>query len=140
MSYLLDTNVVSELRKPHCDANVRNWASAVDDSSLHLPVIVIGELRAGVERLRRRDPVQASRFDAWLVAALSDFGSRILPVDRAVADRWGLIDGTLGPLPTPDALIAATALTYGLAVVTRNVRDFERTGVTVVNPWSDPVS
>ncbi len=136
MSYLLDTNVVSELRRPRCDVNVRRWVASVDDSSLHISVIVIGELRAGVELLRRRDPIQAEGFDDWLAKVLTDFGSRVLPVDRAIADRWGVIDGTLGPLPTSDALIAATALTHDLTVATRNVRDFERTGVPVVNPWS----
>lgn len=138
MSFLLDTNVVSELRRPRCDANVRRWVAGTDNSQLHVSVVVIGELRAGVELLRRHDPAQAERLDGWLAEALTDFGPRILPVDREVADRWGLIDGTRGPLPTADALIAATALTHHLTVATRNVRDFERCGVPVVDPWSDP--
>ncbi|MGQ0464347.1 MAG: type II toxin-antitoxin system VapC family toxin [Sporichthyaceae bacterium] len=138
MSFLLDTNVVSELRKPRCDENVRRWIAGADRNGLYTSVIVGGELRTGVERLRWHDPVQADRLDRWLVEVLDGFGPRVLQIDEEVADRWGRLNGTLGPFSHTDGLIAATAAVHGLTVVTRNVAHFERTGVPVVDPWLGP--
>lgn len=134
MTYLLDTNVLSELRKPLPDPRVRNWFDQVSGEQLYLSVLVIGEIRSGVERLRRRDLAQAARFDQWLTGLQSRFSQRILPISREIADRWGQLN-VPDPLPIVDGLLAATALIHALTMVTRNTRDFVRTGVAVLNPF-----
>jgi hypothetical protein len=138
--YLLDTNVVSELRPsrshlPH--AQVASWAASVTAGQLFLSTIVLLELQIGVHRKARTDPVQASVLRKWLEQhVLPTFAARVLPVDTQVARRCAAL-----MVPDPrsyrDALIAATALVHGLTVVTRNVRDFEPTGVQLLNPWRD---
>jgi predicted nucleic acid-binding protein len=135
--FLLDTNVLSELRKAgRCDAAVRTWMEAQDSDDLFVSVLALAEIRDGIERLRPRDPSQARRLEVWLRETTTHFGSRILPITPQIADRWGRLY-LLEPLPDFDRLIAATALENDLEIVTRNVRDFERAGVSVVNPWEE---
>lgn len=136
--YLLDTNVISEVRKPKSRAapSVRLWVSACKPSDLCLSVITVLEIELGITRLANRDPAQAERLQMWLEADLLEvFSGRILPVDVSVARRAARLH-VPDPRPERDALIAATALTNGLTVVTRNVSDFEPLGVAIVNPWS----
>jgi toxin FitB len=136
VSFLLDTNVVTELRKgPRIHPGVATWIASVDDAALHLSVLVAGELRSGVERLRPRDPASAERLDRWLQPLLETHADRILPVSLAVADLWGRLNSR-APLPVVDGLLAATALVHDLVLVTRNVRDLERTGVKLLDPFS----
>ena len=136
MSYLIDTNVLSELRRKVPNPSVVNWFSNRPATTLYLSVLTIGELRKGIETL-----ADASRRLAlldWLEADLPQFFiGRILPVDLAVADRWGRLVAQAGrPLPAIDSLLAATALQHGLHLVTRNQRDFELPGLEVINPWN----
>jgi len=137
--YLLDTNVVSELRKVRtgkADPNVAKWAEEVEAALLHLSVIVVPELELGVVQLERRDPSQGAMMRGWLeTQVLPAFEGRILPVDIAVARCCARLHSP-DPRAERDALIAATALVHGLTVVTRNVVDFQATGVTLLNPWS----
>jgi predicted nucleic acid-binding protein len=135
MSFLVDTNVVSELRKGHrANAKVRDWLRSVDDAALHLSVLVIGELRQGVERLRRRDPPAAANLDRWLHELVRSYADRVLPVDAEVAERWGRLN-VPDPVSAVDGLLAATALVHSLTLVTRNVRDIQRTGVRHLDPF-----
>ena len=137
--YLLDTNVVSELRKVRlgkADRHVAQWADSIDAADLFLSVISIQELEIGVLLAERRDPSQGAVFRAWLQAqVLPAFERRILPVDTAVALRSARLH-VPDPRPVRDALIAATALVHGMTVVTRNLVDFESTGAAVLNPWT----
>lgn len=138
MSYLLDTNAISEWTKPRPDPGIIVWLDEVDEDRTYLSVITVGELRKGIDRLasgRRRD-----RLDRWLDGELrARFGDRILPVNVAVADEWGKLlaraekaGRALGGI---DALIAATAIVHDLQVVTRNVDHFRPAGVDVICPW-----
>ena len=135
MSYLLDTHVISEVarRKPH--QAVLDWLDQVPPSGLHMSVLSIGEVRKGVERLK--PGTRKERLRVWLEQALVGWlEDRILPVDHAVADEWGRLNAAARrTLPATDSLIAATALTHNLRVVTRNTKDFEFPGLEVVNPW-----
>ena len=137
--FLLDTNVVSELRKIRlgkADAHVADWADSVDATDLYLSVITIQELEIGVLLAERRDPAQGAVFRAWLNAhVLPAFTGRILAVDTAVALRSAQLH-VPDVRPVRDALIAATALVHGMTVVTRNVADFQSTGVPTFNPWT----
>lgn len=136
MSYLLDTNVVSELRKgPRADKNVRAWFRHVDDDSLFLSVLVVGELRRGVESIRRRDRAAATSLDRWLETLVAAYMDRILAVTTEIAAVWGSFN-VPDPLPVIDSLIAATAHVHDLAVVTRNTADIARTGVPVIDPFA----
>ena len=133
--YLLDTNVLSELRKDdRCNANVRAWVLAQDDGDLFISVLALAEIRDGIEGLRPRDPGQAARLKRWLEETEATYSGRLLPVTASVADRWGRLRNPQ-PISDFDRLIAATAAEHGLQIATRNVRDFERSGVGVVNPW-----
>lgn len=136
--YLLDTNVVSELRKVRlgkADPDVARWADAVDAGDLYLSVISLQELEIGVLLAERRDPAQGAIFRTWLDQhVLPAFGDRILVVDAAVAKRSAHLH-VPNPRPVRDGLIAATALVHGMVVVTRNVTDFSPTGVQLLNPW-----
>lgn len=139
MSYLLDTNVVSELRKSEARANprVRSWVAARVPSDLYLSAITVLEIELGIARVARRDADQSERLQAWLDNELLDvFARRILPVDVSVA-RFAARLHVPDPRPERDALIAATAAVNGLTVVTRNVRDFSGLGVAIVDPWGD---
>ncbi|MEQ8276309.1 MAG: type II toxin-antitoxin system VapC family toxin [Deltaproteobacteria bacterium] len=136
MSFLLDTNILSELRKgDRANVGVRTWFEAVDDDAIFLSVLVIGELRRGVERIRRRDPAAAGSLDSWLTAVTTQHEERILPVSQRIAEVWGRF-GVPDPVPVVHALLAATALVHGLTVVTRNEADVARTGVDWLNPFS----
>lgn len=136
--YLLDTNVISELRKAKAgkaDRSVVAWADNVPPSTLFLSAITILELESGVLLVERRDPAQGAVLRAWMDGhVLPAFAGRILPVDTAVAKRCARLH-VPDPRADRDALIAATALTHGMTVVTRNVVDFEPTGVQLLNPW-----
>lgn len=135
MTYLLDTNVVSELARPKPASAVLQWLDQAPYQAIHLSVLTQGELRHGIERLP--EGARKERLRAWLERDVPAwFGERLLPVDPAVADRWGrLAAGSRRPLPTIDSLLAATALHHGLRLVTRNVTDFQFAGLTVINPW-----
>jgi len=139
--FLLDTNVISELRKARAgkaDRNVAAWARAVPTGSLFLSATVIHELEIGVLLAERRDPPTGAILRAWLDDhVLPAFAERVLPVDAAVARRSAALH-VPDPRPVRDALIAATGLVHGLTVVTRNVADFAPTGVPLLNPWNDP--
>lgn len=137
MTYLVDTNVLSELRKPVrvADGNVRSWAAACRPSDLHLSVVTVLEIEIGIGRLERKDRAQGQRLRLWLEGrVLAEFAERILPVDLAVARRAAQMH-VPDPRPERDALIAATAEEYGMTVVTRNVADFEPLGVPLIDPW-----
>ena len=138
--FLLDTNVVSELRKVRlgkANRHVAKWADSVDAADLFLSAITIQELEMGVLLAERRDPSQGAIFRAWLNGhVLSAFNGRVLPVDIAVAQRSARLH-VPDPRPVRDALIAGTALVHGMTVVTRNVADFEPTGVLILNPWGN---
>jgi hypothetical protein len=136
MSYLLDTNVLSELRKPRPDANVQAWFGAVSGADLHLSVLVIGEIRQGVERLRRREPVRAEPYDAWLATLQREYADRVIPITSAIAEAWGRLNAG-DPISVVDGLMAATAVTHGLTFVTRNMADVAGRGVDCLNPWDD---
>lgn len=135
MSFVLDTNVVSEARKGvRADAGVRRWLSSVDPEDLYLSVLVVGEVRQGIESLRRRDPVQAEHLERWLSEMRRLYAYRILPVDMEIAQEWGRMN-VPDPISTRDSLMAATAKVRGMTFVTRNTRDVARTGARLLNPF-----
>ncbi|MBP8918523.1 MAG: type II toxin-antitoxin system VapC family toxin [Micropruina sp.] len=134
--FLLDTNVVSALRKRHrADPNLLRWFARNEAAEFWLSVLVVGELRRGVELIRRRDEVSAARLTTWFDSLMDDYADRVLPVTVAIAERWARIT-TPDPAPAVDGLLAATALEHGLVLVTRNVSDVARTGVPVVDPFA----
>ncbi|MBC8947148.1 twitching motility protein PilT [Xenorhabdus indica] len=138
MMYVLDTNVVSELRKIRAgkaDPNVAAWAENVDAADLFVSAITIMELELGILLIERKDAAQGVILRAWLEQhVLPEFSERTLPVDTAVAQRCARLH-VPDRCSERDALIAATALVHGMTVVTRNVADFQSTGVTILNPW-----
>lgn len=135
MSYLLDTNVISETRKlERADAGVRAWILSVRGGELCTSVLVIGEIRQGIERLRPRDPAQAQAYEGWLADLRRVFASRIIPITEEIAEEWGRMNAP-APLPMADGLMAATAEVKNMTVAARNVPDFERTGIKVLNPF-----
>lgn len=136
MSYLIDTNVISELVRTKPDPRVVEWFNAIPDSALYLSVLTLGELHKRVEKLP--DANRREKLRLWLENDLPAwFGDHLLSVDAAVADRWGrLLAEATRPLPTVDCLLAATALHHDLRIVTYNGRDFEIPGLVVVNPWN----
>ncbi len=135
---LLDTCVISELAKPAPDRIVLGWVESVSDDALRLSVLTLGEIKKGADLL---DPgPRKARIDAWLEELRTSFGDRVLPIDEAVALQWGVITAAgrrAGRVRPPiDSLLAATAICHGLKLATRNVADFEGTGVALVNPWA----
>ena len=132
--FLIDTDVLSALRRRERSPDVVRWVSARRTTDLYLSVVSIGEIERGIVRRQRRDPVFARVLAAWLDSVLVLYRERILAVDLSTARRWGRLSGALGH-EGADLLIAATALERGLTVVTRNVRHFEPTGVPVLNPF-----
>ncbi|MCI3944822.1 VapC toxin family PIN domain ribonuclease [Pseudomonas syringae] len=133
--FLLDTNVVSELRKRNADANVLRWSRTRLASSLFISSITILELETGILRIERRDPTQGAALRMWLDHhVLKAFAGRILPIDTQVAKRCARLH-VPDPRSECDALIAATALVHGMTVVTRNTADFQSCGVALLNPW-----
>ena len=134
MAFLLDTNVVSELRRSRPDAHVRAWFAAVASVDLHLSVLVTGEIRRGVELLRPREPERAASLDEWLEGLVDAFGDRLLPVTASVADTWGRLSA-LRPLPVADGLMLASAKVYGLTLVSREAASLTDLGVPTLSPW-----
>lgn len=137
MAYLLDTNVISEARKRSPDSNVRAWLASVPEPDLYLSVLVVGEIRQGIERLRRRDPAQAAPYEAWLSTLVHGFAERLVPVTADVCEEWGRLN-VPDPLPVIDGLMAATAKLRGWTFVTRNVADLARTEVRLLDPFTAP--
>lgn len=134
MSYLLDTDVVSEVRRRTAEPRVSAWLATVPAVDLFVSAIVLGEIRRDIERLRGRDAAQAAVFEAWLGELRSRFGDRIVPIDAEIAEEWGRINA-VDPVPVEDGLMAATAKVRGMVFVTRNVADVARTGARLLNPW-----
>jgi predicted nucleic acid-binding protein len=135
LSYLIDTNVLSELRRKQPQPEVVAWFTQRPRQTLYISVLTLGEIRKGIERLA---PVRQQPLLDWLEVELPNyFLGRLLAVDAQTADRWGRLLGSAGrPLPAIDSLLAATALQHDLTLVTRNTADFEDTGVRLINPWS----
>lgn len=133
--YLIDTNVISEVRKGRrCDPLVAAWYRRVSEDELYLSVLVVGEIRQGIERLRVRNPSRATALDAWLQELRQSFSDRLLPIDERVAETWGRLNAR-DAFPVVDSLLAATAEAHGLILVTRNTKDIERSGVRCINPF-----
>jgi toxin FitB len=138
VKYLLDTNVFSELRpRPNRHPGVLAWLATVNEEDLFTSVIVLGEIRRGIEKIRASDAGFATRLEAWLTVLKTDYADRALPIDGAVAEVWGAFDRQRLP-PEPDGLIAATALRHGMTLVTRNIDHVAGTGVVTLNPWAWP--
>ena len=136
MSFLLDTNVVSEIRKHTPDAGVAQWFASVPADSLFLSVLVVGEIRQGIERLARRDSAQAEIFEQWLSQLVDGYDDRLIPITERIAQTWGRLN-VPAPLPVVDGLLAATALVHDWTLVTRNVGDVRSTGVRLLNPFAE---
>jgi predicted nucleic acid-binding protein len=139
MSYLLDTNILSETVRRKPNKSVITWLDQLPGEALYVSVLTLGEIRKGIETLA--DGKQREKLRLWLEHELPEwFGGRVLPVDLAVADRWGRLLAEIGrPVPTTDSLLAATALHHELRVVTRNSADFEYPGLEVINPFTGKV-
>ena len=135
MSYLIDTNVISELARPKPDAAVLDWFGNTPDEALFLSVLTLGEIRKGVEKLL--EPQRREKLRLWLEHDLREwFGPRILPIGPEVADHWGRLLAQAGrPVSAIDSLLAATALHHDLRLVTRNTKDFVYAGLEVIDPW-----
>lgn len=136
MTFLLDTNVLSEVKRGRGDARVKSWFAKIDGDSLFTSVMVVGEIRRGIELIRRRDASQVTGFEAWLAQLQDEFGERVLPVTQKIAEEWGRLN-VPDPLPTIDALLIATARVHNLMIVSRNIRDIGRGGARVLNPWQE---
>ncbi len=136
MTYLLDTNVLSEARKQRPDPNVITWLDSVSSSEIFLSVLTVGEIRQGIERLRRKDSARAAGLDEWLTGLRSVYADRIVGVDVRVAEEWGRLNAG-DPLPVVDGLLAATAKSRGWTLVTRDTGTLARRGVALLNPF-DP--
>ena len=133
--YLIDTNIISEVRKGRrCDRHVAAWYRDTRDDELFLSVLVVGEIRQGIERLRPRNLQRAVALERWLEEILASFGERVLPVDERVAQIWGRMNAR-ETLVAVDSLLAATAEAHGLTLVTRNLRDIKRSSVRCLNPF-----
>jgi len=136
LSYLLDTNVISELRKgERADADVRAWFDRLGEGEIYLSVLTLGEIRRGIESVRRRDPGSAAALDSWLALLGEAHRDRILPLDRAIAEEWGRMN-VPDPLPVVDGLLAATAKVTGLTLATPNIADVEAAGVELRDPFA----
>lgn len=136
--FLVDTNVISEIVKPRPYPGVVQWLANTDESLIYFSVMTLGEIRKGISA--RPDLRRKSEIQSWLTALIDRFSTRILPVDLAIADRWGHLSGIAKSrgltLSVVDALLAATALHYDLTLVTRNTSDVRETGVETLNPWN----
>lgn len=138
MSFLIDTDIISEIRKGRrADPRVAAWYEAAEESGLYLSVLVIGEIRRGIELARRRDAAKASALETWLGEVVAAFGERVLAIDGAVADAWGRM-AALRSVPAIDGLLAATAKVHGLTLVTRNASGVSGLGASVLNPFLPP--
>lgn len=135
MSFLVDTNVLSELRKgQRCNPGVMSWFAAVSSEEIYLSVLTIGELRRGIENIRRRDEPAAQALESWLKELVGAYSDHILAVTREISEQWGRFN-VPDPLPVVDGLLAATASVHDLTLVTRNLKDVRRTGVSCLNPF-----
>ncbi len=136
MKYLLDTNVVSELRKPRPHGAVVEWIREVPEDSLRLSVVTVGEIQAGIERTRELDATKADELESWLEDLAAT--SHVIEIDASIMRKWAKLMHRRPDHHLEDALIAATALVHDLTVATRNVADFKALGVRLVNPFSSP--
>jgi len=135
VNYLIDTNIISEVRRgANCDRNVAAWYDSIIDADIYLSVLVLGEIRKGIERARPKDPAQARALEKWLTDVVQSFAERILPIDHVVADEWGRMSAKR-PLSTTDALLAATAKVHGMTLATRNIVDVADLGTDILNPF-----
>jgi toxin FitB len=135
VKYLLDTNVIAELRKgTRANPKARAWFATLDADAIFLSVLTIGEIRRGIESLRRRDLAAARALDSWILRLVTEHDERILPVDLPIVEEWGRL-GIPDPLPVIDGLLAATAKVHGLTLATRNIKDVSRTRIRLVNPF-----
>jgi toxin FitB len=135
VSYLIDTNIISEVRKgDRCDPHVSAWYASISDGDIFLSTLVLGEIRKGIELARPSDPDKAAALERWLRQVETMFDGRVFGIDNAVAEQWGRLSA-IRPIPVIDGLLAATALVNGLTLVTRNDRDVTGLGVVVLNPF-----
>jgi predicted nucleic acid-binding protein len=137
MTYLLDTNVVSELRKRDPDVHVLAWYDTVTSAEIFISALTIGEIRLGIERLRRKDNAQADLLEHWLRGLHAAYRDHIVDIDTDVAEEWGRLN-VPDPLPVIDGLLAASARTRGWTLVTRNTADLARSAVMLLNPFDPP--
>jgi len=135
VSFLLDTNIISEVRKgARCDPKVSAWYAAINGDDLFLSAVVLGEIRKCIELARPRAPDKAAALERWLRQVEATFGARVLGIDNAVCDQWGRMSA-IRSIPVIDGLLAATAVVHGLTLVTRNDRDMLGLGASVLNPF-----
>jgi toxin FitB len=135
LKFLLDTNVISEIRKlQRTDPNVAKWVAQTPVKEIGTSVLVLAEIRRGIELKRRRDAEQAAALDRWFAQMRTRLGDRVLPIDEPIAEAWALLS-VPDPLPLIDGLLAATAKVHGLMLVTRNTGDVARTGVAILDPF-----
>ena len=135
MSWLVDTNVLSELRKgERANEGVGAWYATAREEDLFTSVLVLGEVRRGIESIRRRDIPSALALEQWLLRLTTTFSERVLPIDAQVADRWGCLN-VPDPIPTVDGLLAATAKVHRMTLVTRNTTDIGNLSVPILNPF-----
>jgi predicted nucleic acid-binding protein len=140
VSYLIDTNIISEVRKgARCDANVSAWYASIADEEVFLSTLVLGEIRKGIELARARDAAKAVALESWLRDVGTAFEGRVLGIDNAVSDQWGRMSA-MRPVPAIDGLLAATASVHGLTLVTRNDREVAGLGAMVLNPFKRAVN
>jgi hypothetical protein len=136
VKFLVDTNVISEIRKrERADLNVIHWVNRTRAEDIGTSVLVLAEIRRGIELKRRSDPAQAKSLDRWFSQMRTRLADRILPIDETIAETWALL-GIPNPLPLIDGLLAATAKVHGLTLVTRNIADIQSTGVALLDPFA----
>lgn len=136
MKFLLDTNVISEIRKrDRAHPNVARWVARTPVTEMGTSVVVLAEIRRGIELKRRSDPKQAEALDRWFAQMRARLGERVLPIDEPIAETWAMMS-IPNPLPFIDGLLAATAKVHDLTLVTRNVGDVARTGISVIDPFA----
>ena len=135
MPFLLDTNILSELRKgKRCNSNVASWAAKESKQAHYISVLSLGEIRKGIELLRKKSPADCISFEVWLQKILSDYSNCTIAITSEIAGRWGELSA-LRPRPVIDSLLAATAIEHGLTLATRNTKDFEGLQISIVNPF-----
>jgi hypothetical protein len=134
LNFLLDTNIVSETRRPRPSPKIAAWLAQAETAETYISALTLGEISRGVALHARKNPAEARRLEHWLASTRLEYQNRIIGVDADIAETWGLLDAKCS-LPIIDGLLAATALVRGMTLVTRNVRDFARAGVELLNPW-----
>lgn len=136
MRYLVDTNVISELRKGNsCNRNVERWHREIDETDIFVSVLVFGEIRKGAEKIRHRDPERAGVLEDWIVALYAALGDRVLPLTAEIAEEWGRMSA-MRTVPIVDCLLAATAKVHELTIASRNTADFAGLDVPVFDPFA----